>query len=397
MFLPDNLPHPFAGKYVQVLSAIYGLQESNRLFALEMTRVILSAGFVQSSVEPEQFVKFAAGDSGKKCIVSVTVDDCLAVTNELAFAEDLDAALTKRFGPLTVNSVTKVHTGIEFVYYDNGAICLHQDASIARAASVIGVSHLPPVDIPAHDDFFRPLSDAEECVLVDPVFYSSIMGKLVQFLKTRHEVRQFVSFLCSRNVSPCDGHLCRAIHVLRYLVVLPGMGPVFKACGGVLHAYSDASHCLFADGCSATAYFLCFGPDNAPFLCYARSQGVKGDLAPCPMTAEYYSAGSSCGDIIHYRQLSVDLGWLVPNATILFLDNKTAIDLACAPQVSRRSRHMFVKHHWIRQLVSDGYIVLLYLSTLLMRANVLTKYLPRVPFCLQRDLLLNRSILPQSK
>jgi hypothetical protein len=246
------------------------------------------------------------------------------------------------------------------------------------------------VDCPVHDDFFKVITDVDECVLVDSGFYSSITGKLVQFLKTRPDVRQFVSFLCKHNTCPCEGHLRRALHVLRYLVSTPLQGCVFKACGVALYAFSDASHCLFSDGCSASGYFLCIGPDNAPFLAYARSQT---DVATCPMTTEYYSAGASCSAIVHYRQLSTDLGWNVLEPTTLYLDNKTAIDLACAPEVSRRSRHIFVKHHWIRQLVRDRQIDLLFLPTLLMRANVLTKYLPRVPFCLQRDLLFNRSVL----
>ena len=35
MFLhfPRNMPHPLAGKYLEIHHAIYGLQESNRLFS----------------------------------------------------------------------------------------------------------------------------------------------------------------------------------------------------------------------------------------------------------------------------------------------------------------------------------------------------------------------------
>jgi len=100
--LPKNLPHPMAGRCVEILRAIYGLQESNRLFALEIARVITEdAGFTCTSVEAEQFVKFADGDKDRKCIVSVTVDDNLAVANEQSLVDDLARALTARFGPLT--------------------------------------------------------------------------------------------------------------------------------------------------------------------------------------------------------------------------------------------------------------------------------------------------------
>ena len=45
LLLPANLPHPLAGMYVEILGALYGLRESNRLFMAELKRVIATAGF----------------------------------------------------------------------------------------------------------------------------------------------------------------------------------------------------------------------------------------------------------------------------------------------------------------------------------------------------------------
>ena len=284
-----------------------------------------------------------------------------------------------------------MHTGLEFTRHDNGALLVTQDASIGRSASVVGVSHLSRVSEPIHEDFFRPLEAGDESNPVDPTVYSSLTGMLVQFLKTRHDVRQFISYLCSYNSSPCEGHYRRALHLLRFLHSTPGQGCVFKSCGGVLFSSSDAAHGLFLNGKSSTAFFLSIGEHNAPFVCSAKSQPI---VATCPMTAEYYAAGSTCSEIIHYRQLSSDLGWPLSLPTVLAVDNKTAMNLANAPEVSRKSRHIFIKHHWIRELVANGLIRLVHVSTKLMRANVLTKYLPPRQFSIQSDSLFNRSALP---
>jgi hypothetical protein len=45
--------------------------------------------------------------------------------------------------------------------------------------------------------------------------YSSVTGILVHFLKTRADVRLLISYLCSFNHSPREGHFRRALHVLR--------------------------------------------------------------------------------------------------------------------------------------------------------------------------------------
>jgi len=112
------------------------------------------------------------------------------------------------------------------------------------------------------------------------------------------------------------------------------------------------------------------------------------------MTAEYYSGGDTCKEIIHYRQLSADLGWAVAEPTVLYLDNKTAIALATAPQISRKSRHVFVKHHFVRELVANKVIRIVYVPSRRMSANILTNFLPCNQFLVERDLLFNRAAMP---
>ena len=189
--------------------------------------------------------------------------------------------------------------------------------------------------------FFKTSSDPILCKAVDSSIYSSLTGKLIQFLKTRHEVRQFVSYLCSFNSKPLELHYRQAIHVLRYLLSTPRMGCVFYSGGeGVIISGSSDSACgIFPDGRSSNAYFLSVGSMNAPFICSAKAQTP---VATCPMTGEYYAAGSSCSDIIFFRQLAADLGWFQLEATKLCMDNKTAMALAKAPEVSRK-----LETYWI--------------------------------------------------
>jgi hypothetical protein len=175
------------------------------------------------------------------------------------------------------------------------------------------------------------------------------------------------------------------------LIWFPGMGCVFHYSGPVvIIAASDSACGIFPDGRSSSAHIISVGPDNAPFICSGKAQEP---VATCPMTAEYYAAGSSCSDIIHYRQLADDLGWPQVESTVLCLDNKTALALAVAPEVSKKSKHIFIKYHNIRWLVSINVISLKYIPTKQMRANVITKALSRTMFLLERDILFNRSVI----
>ena len=200
-------------------------------------------------------------------------------------------------------------------------------------------------------------------------------------------IRLAVSYLCSFNISPLEGHYCRAIHLLRYLASTPGMGCVFFSELVELVIYSDAAFGVFLDGLSSTANLFCIGTLNALFAVNAKSQS---DVATCPMTAEYYAAGAACKDIVFYRQLLSDLGWPSSDATVVYVDNKTMISLVIAPVVSTKSRHIEIQHHYIRQLSARSMIRLEYVASAVMRANVLTKVLPKAKFLRERDCLFNR-------
>ena len=193
--------------------------------------------------------------------------------------------------------------------------------------------------------------------------------------------------MCSFNRAPQEGHYRRAIRVLRYLWSTPGVGCVFKASSVALCVYTDAAFGIFQSGLSSSANLFCIGVSSAPFVASARSQS---DVATCPMTAEYYAAGA-CKDTVYYRQLLADLGWPQALPTVVYADNKIMVSLVVAPQVSSRSRHIEIHHHYIRQLSARGVIVVRYVPAVQMRANVLTKVLPKMQFLRERDGLFNRA------
>ena len=264
------------------------------------------------SSNPQQFIRSLSTNPGLKCIVNVTVDDLLILTNDVSLRQRVLDALQARFGELTVNLQTSMHTGVEFARSPAGAILLSQNKAIARAASVVGISHLPPIHVPAPCDFFQVDFVGAEAVPVPSERYSSLTGKLVQFLKTRHEIHHLISHLCSFNKSPLEGHYRCAIHVLRYLASTPDVTCVFDARSVELGVFSDAAFNVFRGGFSSTANIFCVGSANAPFAVNARAQA---DMATCPATAEYYAAGEAAKALVLYRRLSASLGWMPQSPT----------------------------------------------------------------------------------
>ena len=75
-------------------------------------------------------------------------------------------------------------------------------------------------------------------------------------------------------------------------------------------------------------------------------------------------------------------------------DNEGAIKLAGNPLSSARSRHIDVRHHFLREKVAQKEIIVKYVESERQHADVLTKPLPRRLLQIHRNALLN---LPSSR
>ena len=289
--------------------------------------------------------------------------------------KDAIVALEKRFGKLIIDSPSLTFTGVESTQLPNGAIVELQDRFIARLAQNVGVHLMPPVSLPAHADFFKRSTTPEDMILVDPSLYQSLTGSLVQ-VKTRDCIKHFVSYLCSRNASPDEGDYSKAIHLLRYLHSSSGLGRVFDSTSVQICCWADASFGNLPEGRSIGSFFLCVGPNNAPFVSVVKFLAVPTN----PTDAEYMNTCAAAKLIKHYVYLATFLGW--PQSSVpMYLDSQTSINLAQAPQVSKKSLHIDVQYHYIRQCVTEGSISVLHVPHERQRCNIITKYLPgKSPF-----------------
>ena len=91
------------------------------------------------------------------------------------------------------------------------------------------------------------------------------------------------------------------------------------------------------------------------------------------------------------------LEFLVPGVhkppIVVYEDNEGAIKLADNPLSTARTRHIDVRHHFLREKVDKKEICVQHVESERQHADVLTKPLPRRSFRIHRNVLLN---LPSS-
>jgi hypothetical protein len=76
------------------------------------------------------------------------------------------------------------------------------------------------------------------------------------------------------------------------------------------------------------------------------------------MEAEYIACFFAIQDIVWIRQLLKDLGLERTLPTSVHIDNKSARQLAENPAHHQRSKHIDIKYHWIRDMVSSATVKL---------------------------------------
>jgi hypothetical protein len=100
--------------------------------------------------------------------------------------------------------------------------------------------------------------------------------------------------------------------------------------------------------------------------------------------AEYMSAGSCCGQLLWMKQTLLDYGVKFKEIPLL-CDNQSAIKIANNPVEHSRTKHIDIRHHFLRDDVSKGDIKIDEVSTDDQLADIFTKPLDESQFCKLRN------------
>jgi hypothetical protein len=162
--------------------------------------------------------------------------------------------------------------------------------------------------------------------------------------------------------------------VKRIIRYLKGTKDWFLVLGGSqqdLVGYTDADGMSNADRHAISGYV--FQIDGSTVSWSAKRQSI---VALSTTEAEYVATTHAAREAVWLRTLLTELFGDVPKSTTLYSDSQSSIALAKDDQFHARSKHIDVRYHFIRWIVSEGKINLQYCPTEEMKADILTKALP---------------------
>jgi hypothetical protein len=114
-------------------------------------------------------------------------------------------------------------------------------------------------------------------------------------------------------------------------------------------------------------------------------------VAQSSAEAEYMAINDVAREVMWIRMILTELNVKIVTPTVIYVDNQPAIRISENSSDHARSKHIDIKHYYIRDLIKDGSIHLEWISTHDQLADIFTKALGVTAFTSLRDRLMRRT------
>lgn len=217
--------------------------------------------------------------------------------------------------------------------------------------------------------------------MVDQKLYRSIIGSLLYVTASRPDV-MFSVCMCARyQSSPRESHLKACKRILRYLKSTQDVGLWYpKESSFELIGYSDSDY----GGCKINRKSTSGTCQLLGKSLVSWSSKKQNSVALSTAEAEYISAGSCCAQLLWMKATLSDFGIKFKQVPLL-CDNESAIKMTNNPVQHARTKHIDIRHHFIRDHQLKGDISIESVGTEDQLADIFTKPLDEKRFCKLRN------------
>ena len=355
------------GVVYKLEKSLYGLKQSGRNWNKVLHDCLTNNGFTQNQAD---HCVYSQESNEGKVIIIVWVDDLIIAASDEEKLKRVKGMLAEQFKMKDLGQL-KHFLGIDFDFSD-GCIKMSQEKYTNKILQRFNMSDCRVRETPCeqkleyNDDAIR---------MTDIRMYREAVGSLIYLTTcTRPDLSFVVSRLSQYLAKPTEEQWVTVKHVLRYLKGTADKGLTFRKNNTEnlgIHAYSDADWAADAnDRRSTTGYCVNLNENSALVSWKSRKQPTVA-LSTCE--AEYMALASTVQECLYLEQLLSSMDSYKYTETVIHEDNQGTIALARNPVNRKRCKHIDIKYHFIRSIVNEGKVNLMYCSTDEMVADVMTK------------------------
>ncbi|GKC88093.1 retrovirus-related pol polyprotein from transposon TNT 1-94 [Tanacetum coccineum] len=361
---PDRPHHVYRLK-----KALYGLKQAPRAWYDTLSKFLLAQGFSKGVVDPTLFIR----KTGKHTLhVQIYVDDIIFASTDPKDCDRFSNEMSSKFQMSMMGQIS-FFLGLQISQNPRG-IFINQSKYANEILKKFDLHKSDPVDTPMVER--TKLDEDLSGIPVDQTQYRSMIGSLMYLTASRPDL-VFAVCMCARYQSkPTKKHLEAVKRVFRYLQGSINMGLWYpKDTAMALTAYADADHAGCQDTRRSTSGSAQFLGDK--LVSWSSKKQTSTSISSTE--AEYIAMSGCCAQILWMRSQLSDYGFAY-NHIPLYCDNKSAIALCCNNVQHSRSKHIDIRHHFIREQVEKGVVELYFVRTEYQLADIFTKALPRERF-----------------
>ena len=382
---PEGFVDPERPNHVYRLKkALYGLKQAPRAWYDTLSKFLLANKFSKGVVDPTLFTR----KTGKHLLhVQIYVDDIIFASSDPSECDRFSQEMSSEF-QMSMMGQMSFFLGLQISQNPNG-IFINQSKYANEILKKFGFDSSDSVDTPMIER--SKLDEDDVGIPVDQTMYRSMIGSLMYLTASRPDLL-FAVCICARYQSkPTKKHLEAVKRVFRYLKGTIHMGLWYpKETSMALTAYSDADHA----GCQDTRRSTSGGAQFLGNKLVSWSSKKQMSTSISSTEAEYIAMSSCCAQILWMRSQLSDYGFIC-NKIPMYCDNKSAIALCCNNVQHSRTKHIDIRHHFIREQVEKGIVELYFVRTEFQLADIFTKALSRERFHFILPRLGMKSLTPE--
>ncbi|GJV74827.1 putative ribonuclease H-like domain-containing protein [Tanacetum coccineum] len=360
---PPSFEDPdFLDRVYKVEKTLYGLHQAPRDWYKTLSTYLLDNGFQKGKIDKTLFIK---RDKSDILLVQVYVDDIIFGSTRKKMCTEFEKMMHKKFQMSSMGELT-FFLGLQVKQKEDG-IFISQDKYVNEILNKFGFSDVKTARTPMETQkALLKDADGED---VDEHLYRSMIGSLMYLTSSRPDI-MFAVCACARfQVNPKVSHLHAVKRIFRYLKGQPKLGLWYpKDSPFDLVAYTDSDYAgASLDRKSTTGGCQFLGCRLISWQC--KKQTV---VANSTTEAEYIAASNCCGQVLWIQNQLLDYGYNFMQ-TKIHIDNESTICIVKNPVFHSKTKHIEIRHHFIRDSNEKKLIQMIKIHTDQNVADLLTK------------------------
>ncbi|GJZ99618.1 putative ribonuclease H-like domain-containing protein [Tanacetum coccineum] len=320
---PPGFEDPdYPDKVYKVVKALYGLHQAPRAWYETLANYLLGNGFHRGKIDQTLFIKKQKGDI---LLVQIYVDDIIFGSTKKELCTEFEKLMKDKFQMSSMGELT-FFLGLQVQQKKDG-IFISQDKYVDEILRKFNYTDVKTASTPI--DLEKPLVKDGDVDDVDVHLYRSMIGSLMYLTASRPDIMD----------SPFE-----------------------------LVAYTDSDYAWATQDRKFTTRGCQF-LGNRLISWQCKKQTV---VATSTTEAEYVAAASCCGQVLWIQNHLLDYGYNFMN-TVIHIDNYSTICIIENPVQHSKTKHMEIRHHFIRDCNAKRLIQMAKIDTEFNIADLLTK------------------------